>query len=396
VAAAATASRVAQGLPVAAPRVDPHGHSHDMHPGEVLLPGQSLRSPDGRYTMLLQASDGNLLVLDPNGQADWASNAYGFTPAYCVMQRDGNLVVYDTQMAQRWASGTHGHHDATLRLTNDGVLTISTAQGTVWQSRSPVGPDVAPPAVVTVRNASPSVVVARFFTPNDPNMAIPIPGAELTLSTGASSTWTMPAGMPQAKLTFNGRRETARQVVGGETVVFSEDQRVRIHNPTAQPVNALVFNAEAWIPGGVPLPGGSFAVAANADAFYEVPWDVNSVRVVLNGRQAEVALRGSTVTYVAADYIRVRNEATSAYEFLIYKPGDTSFILLLPPGMFTLGPSGDERHFQVPADVAGSVKVRIRRPARFPDLFPPIMHTVQVTLGDTVVLRGDLGVETRS
>jgi len=390
-AAAARQARVAKQLPVGAPLIEPISRGHDLQPGEVLLPDQSIRSLDRAFTMVFQASDGNLVVRNANGQVTWASNAYGFRPAVCVMQRDGNLVVYDEQWAARWSSGTSGHRDAVLRLQNDGVLTLSTGVREVWRSAGAARPS-STPQIVTIRNTSPCAVIARFHLVSDPIMGGTLQNGEIALASGSEATWTFPTGLTRAKLVFNARPVTAAEVIPGQTIVFSEDQRVRINNPTEQVVEVKVFNADAWIPGGLALPGGAFSVPPRGDAFYEVPADVDRVRVLLNNRQEVDAFRGSTVTYAALDFVRLRNDASEAYEFLVYKPDDTAFAAALPGGIFVLQPNGDQRHFPVPADVRDAVTVRVRRPPRFPDLFPRILHTARTDLGKTLVLQGNLGV----
>jgi hypothetical protein len=368
-----------------------------MYPGELLLPDQSLQSPDGSFSIHLQAGDGNLVMINAQGQVAWASNAYGFVPAVCVMQRDGNLVVYDVNMSPRWATGSHGNNDCTLRLQNDGNLVIANAQRVVWQSR-PGGTVNPPPGIVTVRNTSPTPAVARFYRTDDSVMGLltHLPDGLLNVSSGSEASWTMPAPMQRAKLTLNGRASTAQEVVAGQTVVFSEDQRVRIGNPTGQAIDVKIFNADALVQEGpVTLPGGRFQVPPLAESFFEVPFDVDRVKVVMNDRQREIAYRGSTVAFTAVDFVRIRNLANAPHEFLLYKQSDTSYIGALPGGIFTVNGAGDERFYQVAGDVQDGVTVRIRRPARFPDLFPRVMHTVNISLGQVLVLRADLGVETQ-
>ena len=172
-------------------------------------------------------------------------------------------------------------------------------------------------------------------------------------------------------------------MIAGQTVTFSTDERVRIVNPKSRDIFVRIFNRNDNI-NIVALPGGEFNVPANGETFYEIPSDVDGVKVLMSGRQEEIAFRGSTVTYQAPDAIVIRNLASQPYEFLIYKSSDTIFAVALPGGIFTLNPN-KERTYDVPGDVGGSVTVRIRKPASFPDLFPAIVQTVNVPLDQTLI-----------
>lgn len=88
-----------------------------MRPGQVLNPGQSIRSNSGKFTFIQQI-DGNLVLyknLSTGGQqALWASNTNGKPTQVCIMQGDGNLVLYDVDGNALWSSNTF--HDAGARL----------------------------------------------------------------------------------------------------------------------------------------------------------------------------------------------------------------------------------------------------------------------------------------
>ncbi len=70
----------------------PTAQGDQMQPGQVLNPGQSINSADGRFTFIYQ-NDGNL-VLYRSGVALWASGTNGRGVGVCIMQADGNLVLY--------------------------------------------------------------------------------------------------------------------------------------------------------------------------------------------------------------------------------------------------------------------------------------------------------------
>ena len=65
----------------------------------------------GPYELAL-LNDGNLVLLDSNGNAIWNAGVHTQHirehPAKLVMQDDGNLVVYDNVGTPVWASGTCG------------------------------------------------------------------------------------------------------------------------------------------------------------------------------------------------------------------------------------------------------------------------------------------------
>jgi hypothetical protein len=94
--------------------------------GQDLTAGQELQSPDGQYTLVMQA-DGNLVLYQGaftcqtacTGDALWNSQTEGDDGAYAVMQTDGNLVVYQGSGAV-WNSQTEGFGAGTyLSMQND-------------------------------------------------------------------------------------------------------------------------------------------------------------------------------------------------------------------------------------------------------------------------------------
>ena len=62
--------------------------------GARLAAGQSVRSANGRFELLMQ-KDGNLVEIDrSNNVVVWASHTNGSGATCAVMQKDGNLVLY--------------------------------------------------------------------------------------------------------------------------------------------------------------------------------------------------------------------------------------------------------------------------------------------------------------
>lgn len=102
-----------------------------------LLGGDVVTSPNGKYMLTLQSSDGNLVVYRNEGMKPlWASHAYGGTAA--VVQADGNFVVYATHFTPPlalWSSNTGARpvsSDVLLWLRDDGSLALTYNGGQVW------------------------------------------------------------------------------------------------------------------------------------------------------------------------------------------------------------------------------------------------------------------------
>jgi hypothetical protein len=115
-------------------------------PGQGLLAGNSIKSPDGRFTFIMQL-DGNLVLYGPQNQALWSSGTAGHTNVFdVIMQTDGNLVVYNGQNGAIWASGTAGKPVARLAVQNDGnVVLYDTANHAVWATNTVVPAQPAKP-----------------------------------------------------------------------------------------------------------------------------------------------------------------------------------------------------------------------------------------------------------
>ncbi|MBX3400766.1 MAG: hypothetical protein KF873_18685 [Gemmataceae bacterium] len=103
----------------------PVASAQQFVPGTALKQGESLVSPDGAYTLTLQA-DGNL-VWKRGDTVVWHAGTSGVKDAVCHMQADGNLVIYgsrDSRHCAVWASNTAGRAGATLACQADGNLVI--------------------------------------------------------------------------------------------------------------------------------------------------------------------------------------------------------------------------------------------------------------------------------
>jgi hypothetical protein len=104
--------------------------SLDAFAGQQLLAGQSWRT--ARVTMTMQAN-GELVIYDKAGQAEWASGTVG-TGYRLIMQADGNLVIYNRQPFGVWSSGTGGDQGAFLEIQGSGDVVIIYHGKVVWSA----------------------------------------------------------------------------------------------------------------------------------------------------------------------------------------------------------------------------------------------------------------------
>lgn len=125
-----------------------------MHGGEHLYSYPlgsetgSVFSPNGKYQLILQNSDGNLVLYNTTKGAIWA-NYTAYTPRdgrqlrELLMQTDGNLVVYErdwyTHAVIRvvWNSGTSHNPGAWLSVQDDGNTVIYSANNVpLWKTNT--------------------------------------------------------------------------------------------------------------------------------------------------------------------------------------------------------------------------------------------------------------------
>lgn len=86
-----------------------HDGDKILEPGETLSPGESIKSPNNQYTLIMQ-TDGNLVAYAPGGVPIWASlwaGAANIAGSYAAMQTDGNFVVYSWNGAPLYHTGTY-------------------------------------------------------------------------------------------------------------------------------------------------------------------------------------------------------------------------------------------------------------------------------------------------
>lgn len=96
--------------------------------------GSALRSPNGRYTLHLQAGDGNLVLYNLAGTAIWSSYRPGGD--FLTLQGDNNLVVYRNDGSPVWASNTMGSGAQTLVVQDDGNMVLYSSTQAVWTTNT--------------------------------------------------------------------------------------------------------------------------------------------------------------------------------------------------------------------------------------------------------------------
>jgi hypothetical protein len=93
---------------------------------------QSLNSASQKFSLVVQGSDGNLVLYSAN-RALWYNGVSGRTGAWLVLQgSDGNLCEYVSAGAV-WCSGTQGNVGDRLVMQGDGNLVIYTSSNVaIW------------------------------------------------------------------------------------------------------------------------------------------------------------------------------------------------------------------------------------------------------------------------
>ncbi|MEM9565351.1 MAG: hypothetical protein AAGA93_22200 [Actinomycetota bacterium] len=116
--------------PGASAQVQP---DHILTSGETLRPGEEIHSPNGRYRLVMQASDSNLVLYDRNTPL-WATYTVGSGGARLVVQHDSNVVVYRGN-TPLWHTVTHGQAGpVSLVVQDDGNLVLYGPYGAIWNT----------------------------------------------------------------------------------------------------------------------------------------------------------------------------------------------------------------------------------------------------------------------
>jgi len=150
--------------------------------------GQSVRSNNGQYTLLMQA-DGNLVLYHIN-KAFFSTLTQGTGSTYSIFQSDGNLVVYNSVGQPKWNSHTAGNPGSTLVVQDDGNLVIyNSARIAIWNSQSNFGSNVFVNHLVTGTNAN-----TRIVSPVYPTEDVVVADYDAVLDFHADRTGVVEAG----------------------------------------------------------------------------------------------------------------------------------------------------------------------------------------------------------
>lgn len=119
---------------------------HVLAPGEVLLRGQAVSSPGGRFRLAF-GLDGDLALYD-GSTVLWASGTDGEGADRVVMQQDGALAVYRPPAygsRPLWSTRPRGYDGAALWVPDTGGVLIRRADSPILWSVELPAPDVGLP-----------------------------------------------------------------------------------------------------------------------------------------------------------------------------------------------------------------------------------------------------------
>jgi hypothetical protein len=107
-----------------------------LNSGQTLQVGESLVSPNGRFSLVLQ-QDGNAVLYEQEDSPVWASGTDGQDVSTAAMQEDGNFVLSTPSGDPVWATDTYGNDGAYLVLQDDRNLVIYGADGApLWATNT--------------------------------------------------------------------------------------------------------------------------------------------------------------------------------------------------------------------------------------------------------------------
>jgi len=102
----------------------------------TMYPGQSLTTPDRRYSLNYQG-DGNIVLYNASNSPIWSTNTYLSTLGSLGLQSDGNLVLKNKEGSVIWSSGTGNRGRSNLLLQQDGNLVLYSNSGpATWASNT--------------------------------------------------------------------------------------------------------------------------------------------------------------------------------------------------------------------------------------------------------------------
>ncbi|MFB8171442.1 hypothetical protein ACFC60_26220 [Kitasatospora purpeofusca] len=110
--------------------------SSTLKSGEALATEENLTSSNGRFQLIFQ-NDGNLVLadLEAGGVVVWNSASADRGATEARMQEDGNFILFDPSGEAQWATGTDGNDGACVSVTDDGNVVITRdGDGTLWET----------------------------------------------------------------------------------------------------------------------------------------------------------------------------------------------------------------------------------------------------------------------
>ncbi len=135
--------------------------------GDTLVPGQSLTSPTGRFTLVLQ-EDGNLVEIESGTGPVWASGTRGDNQV--VLDPGGDLSVRSADAPSdpaQWSTGTDAP-GARLVVQDDGNIVLYAGSTVVWsrgdEEREQVAADAVAASSLQIATAA---AVTTTATPRD-------------------------------------------------------------------------------------------------------------------------------------------------------------------------------------------------------------------------------------
>ena len=135
-------------------------------PGTTLNQCMGIKSPNGRFILVMQ-SDGNLVLYDNTTREPlWASHTYDDSGNNSVVfQDDYNFVVYNGSGTPTWASQTYNTYADRLVVQNDGnVVIYNRGNNTIWATNTARHPDPPLP--------SPPPALLPLPLPSEPTISV--------------------------------------------------------------------------------------------------------------------------------------------------------------------------------------------------------------------------------
>lgn len=86
-------------------------------------------STEAALFMLLDQSDGNLVLYGPSGPILWTGTSGAALGTY--MNPSGHVEVYSQGPTLVWQSGTAGNNGAYMRVQDDGHIALVAANGSI-------------------------------------------------------------------------------------------------------------------------------------------------------------------------------------------------------------------------------------------------------------------------